>query len=211
MIEPHRTTRRGLSMLELIIALSVTALIGAATVGMLNAVSVGVDTRHDYRSVTIRSHHAQSRLAAYVTPGRCVLHRGNNALVLWFDDNRKNDMINISEVRWLVYDPDEGEIVVYYITYPNWMTETQKLIYDQRHRANSDWMELLETYQSHPRLGMGSTKLIDGLALAGARLDTGNDVLAARHVTFHLTFETRSGEYETIASAAIRNHAEPAY
>lgn len=211
MSDMNRTIRRGLSMLELMIALAVTALIGAATVGMLNAVSVGVDTRHDFRSVTIRSHHAQSRLAAYIAPSRCILHRDDNSLVLWFDDSRKSETVHISEVRWLIFDPAKGEIAAYYVTFPPTFSDLLISMFNSEHPASSDWMALFDTYQANPLATMNSMKLIDGLTSATTYLDTGANALDARHVTFHMTFEIRTGEFDTIGSAAIRHHRQPLY
>jgi hypothetical protein len=198
-------------MIELVIAMSVTALVGVATVGMLNAVSVGVDTQHDSRSVTIRSHHAQSRLAAYITPSRCILHRDASAIVLWFDDSRKSNTVHISEVRWLIFDPDEGAVFVHYVTFPPSFTDRERARYDGEYPATSDWMDLLTTYQSHAQLTMESRKLIDGLGSMTVHLDTGSDALNARHVTCHLTFATRNGDFKTIAAAAIRHHRHPTF
>lgn len=196
-------------MLELMIALSVTALIGAATVGMLSAVSTSIDTRHDSRTATIRSHHAQSRLDAYIAPSRCVLHHDNNAVVLWLDDARRGETVHISEVRWLIYSSEHGTISVYYVTFPSSMIDQQLSVHDQQYPASSDWMVLFNTYQSHLQATMNSITLIDGLTEVTTYLDSGNDALDARQVTFHLTFESHTGAFETIASSAIRRHRQP--
>lgn len=195
-------------MLELMLAMSVAALVGAATVGMLNAVSVGVDSRYDHRTATIRAHHAQTRINAYVSPSRCMLHHDSNAIVLWLDDSRKNNAVNISEVRWLTYDAGDGELTAHFVTFPEWMTDLHYAIYDRTYPASSDWMDLLDDYRSHPQLNIGSTKLIDGLTTFTSQLDVG-DAIDAQHVTFNLSFETRRGEFTTISAATIRRHQQP--
>ena len=64
-IPDHKSTR-GLTSIELMIALTITALIAAAIAGMLTAVSDGVYTRGDARSVMVRANAAQTRLSAYI-------------------------------------------------------------------------------------------------------------------------------------------------
>ena len=54
--------KRGLSLLELILALSVTASVALAITGMMGAVSTGVEGRRDTRSVLVLANAAASRL-----------------------------------------------------------------------------------------------------------------------------------------------------
>jgi hypothetical protein len=191
-------------------ALFITALVGTATVGMLNAVSVGIDSRHDHRTATIRAHHAQTRLASYIASSRCLLHHNANMIVLWIDDSRMSDTVHISEVRWLVFDAQTGEITVHFVVFPSGLSDWMLTQLDLQYPAASDWAMLFQHYQSHAFLNLASTKLIDGLVAAAPFLDDSSNVLDARHVTYHLLFETRSGEYASIASAAIRQHRKPA-
>jgi type II secretory pathway pseudopilin PulG len=207
----NRTTRRGLSMVELMIALSVTALIGLATVGMLQAVTNGVDTRRDQRSTIIRANAAQHRLAAYINPSRCILELQGSNLALWFDDSRKSETVHISEVRWLRYHAAQGTITVHYLTFPNNMTELERAADDQYYPASSNWEDLFTTYSSHARLVMRSRTLVDGLSDVRVDLDIPADALDARHVTFELTFDTVNEQFTTIGAATIQHHRRPLF
>ena len=51
---PCRRIRPGLTLIELLVSLAITALVAAAIAGMLAAVTTGISTRRDNRTVMVR-------------------------------------------------------------------------------------------------------------------------------------------------------------
>ena len=84
------TIRPGFTTLELMISIAITAMIALGITGMLAAVSQGVGARRDSRSMMVRAHGAQTRLAGYVAPSRSLLSATTLEIVLWRDDSRES-------------------------------------------------------------------------------------------------------------------------
>jgi len=202
----RRTHPRGLSLLELMLALSVTALIAGAIAGMLGAVASGVDTRRDNRAVMVRANAAAGRLNAYVGPSRCILGSSNSGLVLWLDDSRQSDTVHATEIRWLNYDATDGEIDVHYVVFPEGWTQTAKDLADLEYSSGADWAAALTYYETND--WTASMPLTDGLTGFSVALDEAT-ALASRHVTFYLTFDAEQGGMDVPVSGTIRLHEIP--
>ncbi len=205
---PRPHLRRGLSLIELMLAVTITALVGAAIAGMLNAVTVGVDTRRDNRSMMVRSSLAQARLNAYIAPARCVLYRSGANLVLWFNDQKQSETVHASEVRWLDYDASAGEITVSFVQFPENWSQTETDLADREFPADSDWPRVRDFYDARGHLAR--LTLVDGLDSVTLTADASSP-LVTRLLTYRLRFAAGDDTFETIASGAIRHHHEPAY
>ena len=200
------TTRRGMSLLELMLALTVTALVAAAISGMMGALSAGVSSRRDGRSVMVRASAAESRLSAYVAPCRCILSADPTSLVLWLSDERESGTVHGAEVRWLLFDAGTGTLDVYYVKFPDGWAQAAKDLEDREHARDSNWMTVLNYYDS--KTWIASFSLVDGLSSAAISTNHAT-ALNARHVSMNLGFETETGMLETAVAATIRLHIPP--
>ena len=200
------TRRRGLSLLELLLALMITVLVAAAIAGMLGAVSSGVGARRDTRVLMVLGDAAESRLSSYIAPSRCVLAADATSLVLWFNDARQGDTVHASEVRWLSYDATEHVINVSYVHFPADWSQAAKDLEDKEFPANSDWNAVLASYRAS---GWTSTQpLIDTIQSLIIRTDT-PAVLDSRHITFEIEFESEIGSATVTVAGTIRQHDTP--
>ena len=199
-------TRRALTLLELMLALSITAMVATAISGMMSAVITGVSTRRDNRSLMIRANAAQTRLAAYIAPSRSVLDATDSDLVLWLEDARESGTVHATEIRWLKFDAIEGTIDVYFVDFPDSWQQTAKDLADRQYAADANWKMVLDAYQSN---GWISTLcLVDGLEGVTVRTDADN-ALDSRHVGYELNFWTSNGSLSTQVSATVRLHRPP--
>ncbi|MBL0927254.1 MAG: hypothetical protein IBJ11_06325 [Phycisphaerales bacterium] len=111
--------RRGLTLLELLIALSITGLTGLAVAGVITAVARGVGSISDGRSAVQRAHAAHARLRAYTEPALALLAcdpaRG---IALWLHDDRRNGRVNLSELRVFWFDREARTITVERVQFP---------------------------------------------------------------------------------------------
>jgi hypothetical protein len=198
--------RRALTMIELMLALSVTAMVAAAISAMLHATSTGVQSRHDNRSVMVRATTAQVRLGSYITASRCILDSSPTSLVLWFEDERPGETVNATEIRWLTFDPDAGAIDVHYIQFPDTWTAAMIDMENVELPVTSDWTTVLT---KHASVGYVKTlRLIDSLAGARLRLDA-TPAINARRVVFTLDLATETGSRQMQAAATLRYHDAP--
>jgi hypothetical protein len=201
-----RSRRRGLTLVELILALSVTALIAGAIAGMMAAVSNGVQVRRDSRSLMIRASAAHSRLDAYLSACRCLLAADDGGAIIWLHDDRESETIHASEIRWLLHDPDAGAIDVYYVDLPSTWTDLQRDLADREYQASADWMIILGQYEARGLISQ--VRLVDGIASVAIETDHAK-ASESRLITYDL--ELSDGEDSAVirATSAIANHQEP--
>ncbi len=206
MTSPAVPTRRGLSLLEMLLALSITALIAVGISSMISAVTSGVGTRRDIRTTMVRANAAQTRLAAHIVPCRTVLASNGSDLVLWLNDSRESDSVHATEIRWLLFDADQGAIDVHFVDFPEAWTQTAKDLADTEYSADADWDAVLTQYQTNGWIN--TIRLVDGLDSAWVSTDAAVPMVS-RHVIFELGFHTDTGPVPVRVSATVRLHQPP--
>lgn len=112
-------TRRGLTLLELLLAISVTVTIGFALAIVMTSVARGLIGAGESRSALQRAHAAFIRLRSYTEPALCLLqHKPGEGFALWLDDTQANQAVNLTELRAFWHDPQTGLLDVEYIRFP---------------------------------------------------------------------------------------------
>lgn len=205
---PTRTTRhrRGLTLVELMLALTITVMISGAIASMMAAIAAGVETRHDVRATMVRAAVATGRLGAYVASSRCALATSETDLVLWLRDSRESGTVHASEIRWILYDPDSGQYNVLFVKFPDDWSEIQRNLADREYASNSDWNAVLNQYDDLGYISMSC--LVDELASVAVSIDQVNP-LDARVVSFALSFAAESGPQLVRVTESIRLHEPP--
>jgi prepilin-type N-terminal cleavage/methylation domain-containing protein len=204
---PRPRSCRGLSLLELLLALTISAMVAGAIAGMLGAVSSGVGTRKDNRQTMVLAHAAQCRLAAYTATSKCVLAVSASDVTLWLDDSRESGTVHATEIRWLRFDASVGAIVVEYVQFPETWTRTACELADNEYVVSSDWAVVRAEYLAKGFLA--SRELVDHLqSVAVEKNET--TAAASRHLAFALTFEMDAGLVPVQVSGTIQAHQAPA-
>lgn len=106
---PHR--RAGLTLVELVLALAVTAFIGLTVATMLNAVAYGSKTGSEIRDLVPRHRVMAARMADAIRGARQVLDQSDTHVALWVADNNNNDDYDTDEITWIEWEPDAGQVV----------------------------------------------------------------------------------------------------
>jgi prepilin-type N-terminal cleavage/methylation domain-containing protein len=202
-----RSTRRGLSLLELLLALSITAMVAAAISSMLSVVSVGIDSRRDSRTLMLRGQASQLRLSAYIAPSRCILGTSGANIALWLTDSRQSDTVHATEVRWLRYDSVNGELAVHYVSFPAGWTQTMKDLADHEYLRRTDWEAVYTTYSTAGQID--SVILVDQIDTITVSLDDADPQLA-RLVQYAFTFTDMDAAAEITVTGGVRMHNTPA-
>lgn len=204
----RQNVARGLSLLELLLAMTITVMVAAAIAGMLGAVSSGVGTRRDSRTIMVLSNNAESRFSAYIAPSRCVLAAGGGDLTLWLNDSRQSNSVHASEIRWLVYDSNAGAIDVYYVHFPDAWTKAAKDLADNEYPMNTNWSLVLTAYEASGWI-LHET-LVDSLQSVALTLDAAAP-MDCRHLNYQLAFRANAGPaVPVLVAATIREHVKPA-
>jgi len=198
--------RRGLSLLELTLALAVTSLVAGAISSMLFAVSIGVDSNRDSRTLMIRGQAAQLRLSSYIAPSRCILGQAGTNIAIWLNDARVSETVHLTEIRWLRFDASTGELGVSYVSFP--VTWTQEMIdlADVTLPRTSDWEAVYQTYATAGQIQ--TITLVDEISSIAVSTDLSR-AQQSRLVQYEFTFSDLDITTPVSLSCGIRLHSAP--
>ena len=199
------TTRRGLTLLELMLALTITALVAGAIYGMLGAVSSGLMSNRDSRDIMVRANAAQTRIGAYIASSNAILAADAESIVLWLDDTRVSGTVHATEIRWLVFDDYTDELYVYFVTLPDAWSQAARDLEDAEYAPGTDWNTVLNNFLNKGL--MSSLPLIDGVESVAVELDA--PPASARHVGMDIAFQASNSAPMLRVSSSIRFHQAP--
>jgi len=112
-VDARRAGNGGVTLMELLLALMVSGLVGAAVALMLSATSYGTSSQAEKRSMLVTNEIAAGRLGEALRRSKMVLAKGEDYLVLWMADTSVNDVPNLSELHRIERDPTTDELQSY--------------------------------------------------------------------------------------------------
>ncbi len=187
----HIPTRRGMTLIELMIALAITAMVAAAIAAMLSAVTNGERSRRDNRGYIVRAHAAKARLGAYIARCLCVLEVDGSDTVVWLNDWRRGGTVHATELRWLIFDGPSNALDVYYVDLPDAWTEVQRDLEDVEYSFAENWSAVLSSYMTKGYVS--KLTLVDGVDQVMVTTDEPAAV-DSTEITFELRFPTARGQ-----------------
>lgn len=199
--------RRALTLIEMILALSITAVISLAIATMMAAVSTGVNAKDDGRQTAIRIATTKSRLAAYIAPSRCIIDKGIDSVTLWLEDSRESNTIHASEVRWIQFDESTQELQVKFVDFPESWPQSLIDSTDLELSKSSDFDSVLNSFEL--------SNLIDSIPIVdsiGSCLFWSNDTdpFEATQISMRFSLTSTMGETEqALIDETIRLHQGP--
>lgn len=144
-------TRRGLTLLELLIALTITSLIGLAMATTLVASARSIQSASEARSALQRFHALRERIRNYTNPALAVLASDDEqGFALWLHDEAENNEVNLSELRVIWYESDSQRVTLERVEFPEEWTDEQVELADTVLLDGAD-----------PFLAMESQRLLD--------------------------------------------------
>ena len=96
--------RTGMTIVELVLAIAITAVIGTAVASILFAFSYGSSAQSDHRGAMVTSELVTRWMSDAVSRSHMVLAQGSNYLVLWVADSNGNGQPELSELRRIEFD-----------------------------------------------------------------------------------------------------------
>lgn len=103
----------GLTIVELLMALTITGLIGAAIASMLFAVSHGTAETHDLRSLVVKNKTLTARIASVIRQSEQLLDADDGYVILWTKDLNDNGSPDLLELRRIGLNSATGELIDY--------------------------------------------------------------------------------------------------
>ncbi len=200
--------RRGLTLLELTLALSVTAMVGLGVAATLTLVGRGSEADREARSLLLRAHAAQTRFRAYLEPALSLLQYDEaEGVALWLHDQETPGKINLSEVRVIWINKVAGKMIVEWVSFPEEWTELQKAAFDTAVDPGTSFFTVMEEQRAAGFTAL--LDLMDGLEHATMAFDT-EDVQQARRAELRMEFLTSDGRSsETMSTFGLKQHTDP--
>lgn len=193
------TTRRracqGLTLLELLLALAGTAVIGSAVAAMLTGVAYGTATDKDMRSLITRQMALRARVEAEVRESRMLLDAGADYMILWSSDADDDGLPSKAEIQVIEYDAVMDRVMRY---------APAPLITDVGYALTDDFRTATNSYKGDSTFpGERWAEQISSLALTLDHLDP----QSAKLVSFRFGMAGGEVPYTGIGAATIRNEA----
>ena len=199
--------QRGLSLLETLLAISITAVIGVAISALMAAAANSLSSRDDGRSTAIRLATTNIRLGAYIAPSLCVLDKSNNHITLWFEDSRTSNTVHASEIRWITFDSGTKTLSVKFVDFPaSW---SQSIVDEADSECNSltDYASVLSSFESSEYIT--TVPLVDSIETCNFWINQPNPVEATR-VSIRFSLASVFGvTKDSMIDESIRLHVTP--
>lgn len=196
----------GFTLLEMLIALSITALIGMCIAIMINSMAAGTAGQQDGRRHLVRLQALESRLLSKFHPAACILEAGNGYVVYWTGDANINNAVELNELGMLELNTTTHTLQEYTTVFPGNFSLSDIASANTQYAASTSWYAAAQTAKA--------TSYFPASAVAhnmtGFKVTLDNaTATAARLATFHLDLSdgqvTRSG----MVAVAIRAWQAP--
>jgi len=200
--------QRGLSVVELLIGIAITAMVALAIGAMLTMVAKASARSRDDQSILMRAHLAQSRLRAYAEPALCVLSVDPaQGVAIWLQDPTPGLTVNLTELRVLWFDSSTQQVYIERVEFPTNWTPLMKQQADVALPKTSDFFA---TMLAQRAAGMTVTDtLLDTVSTFDLSY-TGATAQASDHVRFALTLISDAGDPRLLyVAVGLSNHTEP--
>ncbi len=198
-----RASRKAFTLVEVMLTIGSTAMIGLGIAYMLAATSYGTDGDKELRSAVVKQHLITGRLNAAIRSSRMVLASGTSGsdeyMVIWMADTTDDDEPNLSEIRRIQRDDSSGELRSYRA--PNGVTPDTQYPLGSTNFNNFGTSSLLPLMGSSDLPEQRWATGVTGLTVS---LDNGNSQLATK-VGYQVTIEDGDMSDSTVGLATLRN------
>jgi prepilin-type N-terminal cleavage/methylation domain-containing protein len=109
-----RAARRGFTMLELLLASMITALVAASATTFLSATTNASLTTRDLRSTQNAGHFALTQISKAVREARGIGQVTTTSVTLWVEDANNDDKLNLYETAIIRYDAGGKQLIYEY-------------------------------------------------------------------------------------------------
>jgi type II secretory pathway pseudopilin PulG len=189
----RRHACRGLTLLELLLALAGTAVIGSAVAAMLTGVAYGTATDKDMRSLITRQMALRARLEAEVRESRMLLDAGADYMILWSSDADDDGMPSKAEIQVIEYDAVMDRVMRY---------APAPLISDVGYALTDDFRTATNSYKGDSTFP--GERWAEQITSFDLTLDD-IDPQSAKLVSFRFGMAGGEVPYTGIAAATLRN------
>lgn len=139
--------RTAFTLVELMIALTITAMVAACIAIMVNSVAAGTIGAQDGRRHLVRMQSLESRLLGTVHSASCILAAGNAYIVYWTGDANCDNNLQLSELGLLELD-NTNTLQQYHTVFPANFSLAQIASANTTYATNTNWYAAAQTAKS---------------------------------------------------------------
>ena len=187
----------GLTLVEVVLGVSITVIIGGAVAAMMFALSEGTSVQTEARSLAVSHVTAAGRIGAAVRTSRNALAAGETYLVLWQEEVHQDADPNLSELQRIERDPATKELWSYQA--PLDLPEASDTAYDLQTTDFNTVTSSLKGTESFP----GKLWATDVSALTISL--TPAEPQQAAFVGFRIALTAKGPDATAVGGAALRN------
>jgi prepilin-type N-terminal cleavage/methylation domain-containing protein len=141
---------RGLTFIELMIALAITGFVASILAVLINATAVGTNAGQDGRRGLVRTQAIKAQVGDALANARCILAVSSTAVIYWTGDipnapTPANGAVNLSELRVLELDTATGRLNLWSCQWPANFSNTSIVGADQVYAASSNWISAAQS------------------------------------------------------------------
>lgn len=125
-----RRSTRGLTLLELVIGMAVTAMVGLSVAGLSSVLAGSYSQGEEYYRSVQSARIAMLRLQSEVRKAHLLTEVSTSQMMLWHEPVGGDGLINPSELTLITYHADEDNITQYRIVYPEWLDPLMRELLD---------------------------------------------------------------------------------
>ncbi|MEX0775630.1 MAG: prepilin-type N-terminal cleavage/methylation domain-containing protein [Phycisphaeraceae bacterium] len=195
--------KRGMTLIELLLSLAVTGIIGVTVTAMLFGVTQGTASRNDMRNLVVKHQAVLGRVGSAIRTSKTVLGSSSTYLVLWIADSNGDAAPNLAELRWMKRDTATSELKAYKVAFPTSMTQAQKDAANTAYTLNDNFLTVAAALESNTYV-VAETWATSVTALAWS-LNSGT-AQQATLVSFRVTLNCDAGDDMGMGAACLRNN-----
>lgn len=202
---------RGVTLVELMLALSVLSLVGICIVMMIKGAADGTSGQTDGRRHLVRMQAIEAQVAETVRPCNAILAAGNGYMVLWRGDGKNrniatNQAVNLSELALLEYDSSSKQLKLYQTVFPAGMSAAAMIAADSTYAASSNWYNAATAAKNSAYFT--PTVLANSVSEFTVSLDSGT-ATSAKIATLKVTLNDGVVSRSMVISASLRQLMAP--
>ena len=184
-----------MTLLELLLALAGTALVGTAVASMLAGVVYGTQADKDLQGLVTRQMALRARIEAEVRESSLILDRGSDYLILWSGDSDGSGTPDKSEIQVIEYDAAMDRVMRY---------APAPLIADEAYALSDDFRTTTNGYKGSA--SFPGERWAEGITSFTITIDN-IDPQSATLVAWRLGLLGGDVPYTAIGAASIRSVA----
>jgi prepilin-type N-terminal cleavage/methylation domain-containing protein len=142
------TKRRAMTLVELLIALVIMAILSGAVSAMIFATSRATEDRTDVRHAVVQAHQVEARLADKLRAAAAFLAQDATHLVYWRGDTNEDDVVNLAELGMIEYVAGTTTLNLYEVVWPTGWSQDQINTANVTLTSSSNFLQAVATAQA---------------------------------------------------------------